>query len=315
MAELHVVGTVPENPTPPPAVPQTSELAAWKASRKAGAPRVPEPTPEPEPPPPPPVPEVSEPPEPPERVETPAPLPATAEKWEDPDTGEALDLSTRRAKRIKRLWSEREALKRENAELRAQRPQETPPPPVAAAPSTEKPKLENFASLEEYTEALADWKFDQRDAARAAVEARTAAERSQSELVASFSKREAEARTKHADFDDVVGQDLPVSPPMRDAVLFSPLGQEMRYWLGQHPEDCRRIAGLPRDAALSAMGKVEALVEAGSLPPVTTPTPSVTRAAPPTPTLAGATVASTKDPKDMTLPEWQAIRRQRRQNR
>ncbi len=56
-------------------------------------------------------------------------------------------------------------------------------------------------------------------------------------------------KAKHEDFEEVLGQDLPITPAMEHYLINHPKGADVAYALGKNPEECARIAELlPQDA-------------------------------------------------------------------
>ena len=162
-----------------------------------------------------------------------------------------------RQRRIDRLTRENEELKRQIAG-KAQPPQDKPSEPAAPG----KPKLEDFQTLEQYQEALTDWKLDQREQQRKEAEARTAAEEAVRKEQETWAKREKAARKAHDDYDDLMETvQIPAGPGVlaaRQAMLEDENGAEMLYYLAKHPAELERIAGLSPASAILAIGKLSA---------------------------------------------------------
>jgi hypothetical protein len=160
-----------------------------------------------------------------------------------------------RQRRIDRLTRENEELKRQIAGKAE--PQDKP-----SEPATGKPKLEDFQTLEQYQEALTDWKLDQREQQRKEAEARTAAEEAVRKEQETWAKREKAARKAHDDYDDLMETvQIPAGPGVlaaRQAMLEDDNGAEMLYYLAKHPAELERIAGLSPASAILAIGKLSA---------------------------------------------------------
>lgn len=69
------------------------------------------------------------------------------------------------------------------------------------------------------------------------------------------------------DYDQVVHDHLPISPPMAEAIKTSELGPEIAYHLGKNPDEARRIAGLNPLAAIREIGRLEARLDTKAAPP------------------------------------------------
>jgi hypothetical protein len=228
-----------------------------------------------------------------------APAPDAGKDKQEPSPG-TKEFSPAE-KRIRQLHAESKAaneraarLERELNELRTAKPE------VKAAPAAEEKKEPTFtrprptaqdikpdgtpkySDYDEYSDALMDWKLEQREAANAAREAER--EGKVKNLIASelteAQKREAQAKEnekwaegwngqvsaakeKHGDFDDVVkavmiefddkGQPIPapgqikisLNGPIDAFCARSPHGAEILYHLASNPDEIERIQSIP----------------------------------------------------------------------
>ncbi|MCL5743271.1 MAG: hypothetical protein M1541_04970 [Acidobacteria bacterium] len=166
---------------------------------------------------------------------------------------------------ISTLKTELEGLKRQLAEISAAKaapesPTNSTPagqgagePPAETPDDDPEPQLEDCDDYAEYTKKLTAWAIRQerkksedagskttesaRKAAAPSDEQRAEAER--------WNSRIAEAREKHPDFDQVaLSPQVAASPVMVAAAQQLDEGPELAYWLGQHPEESKRIAEL-----------------------------------------------------------------------
>jgi len=132
------------------------------------------------------------------------------------------------------------------------------PPPVPEP--TGKPDLNNFKSLEEYAEALTDWKIDQREAKRQAEHQRREVEAATKAMQDSWTAREKVAMKAHPDYADVRdATPAPVGPgamAIRQALLEDDNGAEILYWLAHRPAELKRIAELSPAKAVLEIGKL-----------------------------------------------------------
>lgn len=165
-------------------------------------------------------------------------------------------------------------LERENAELKAAKPAGAPAavPAAAAAPiaakpaeyAVPKPKLEDCASLEEFTEKVADWKLDQRDfnaAEKGKADRRSAADAAVAAENAKLNARWAEGKAKlGADFDSVLAKvaDVELSALHQRAFLESEFGPQIAYAVAQDRPLLERIAAMTPLGAAREIGKLEA---------------------------------------------------------
>lgn len=168
-----------------------------------------------------------------------------------------------------------------------------------------KPVLDKFATYDEYIEALSNWKAREvvKEATREQLETRQQAieQSKQAALQAEYKAKADVARDKYADFDAVAfREDVAVSKPMMDAIMYSEHGADLQYWFGKNPDQAARIAMLSPPEALLAIGRLEAQI--ASQPAVKT----TSAPAPISPVQARA--QAQKTPDEMTDEEYIAWR-------
>lgn len=211
-------------------------------------------------------------------------------------------------KRIDEVTAEKWELKRERDQLRdllyQQQQQRQPEPAAQPAAADGRPVLENFDSYEAFTEALADWKFDQRmtqlEQRRNAETAAQAAARQEAE----FAERLKQAAAQQPELEQIAqDRTLPVSEAMAQVIKVSEIGPQMLAALHADREQARRIYDLPPHLAAFELGRLAASATAPQQPRrVNQPSPPIN-----TP-LAGGTAATT-DPARMTDAQFAAWRR------
>jgi hypothetical protein len=208
-----------------------------------------------------------------------------------------------------RHQSDREAVYwREMAQQQQQREQQAQAEPVA------KPQAGQFASYDEFTEALADWKAEakirsvlsERDA-QAAQRAEGAARQAQQ---ATFAERVSIAQQSIADFDQVVGNaEVEISPHVREVLLDSDAGPVLAYVLAKNPDEARRISKMSPLMAARELGRIEAAIAQNGVPPASPAAGRpVSNAPAPARTTATGTSAS-KDPARMSMDEYVSWRK------
>ena len=210
-----------------------------------------------------------------------------------------------RVRKIERLERELELAKAQLAVLQPKQPQPETAPKLKAPEPPGKPKLQDFTTLEEYQEALTDWKLDQREAAKAAQSAETAQQ-------TAWATSEKAARTAHADYDDVVsGVKAPEGPGVaaaRQAMLEDEAGAAVLYHLATHPDELARIAAMQPLHAVLAVSKLAAKL---SSPVAATTKPAVSAALPkPPPSLSHPAKTTTQNINDENFarndyPAWE----------
>jgi hypothetical protein len=210
-------------------------------------------------------------------------------------------------RRIDKLTAHTRELEAKLAALTAGKPAEKPGETPKADAGDGKPQLEKFESYEDYVEALTDWKLAQREAAMAEKSKVDAAKQQQAELAKSWQARQEATRAKYDDYDEVVGQEIPITGVMQQALLESDHGAELAYWLGSNPEEAERIAKLGPVAAIKALAKIEDSVSGSAATPVK-PKPRASSAPEPISPLGARGSAATKDPDKMSFAEFKAWR-------
>jgi hypothetical protein len=162
---------------------------------------------------------------------------------------------------IEKKDREIEDLKRKLAEKPAEKPaEETPAQADEPKFDAPKPKLEDFDSIEAFTEALTDWKADEREWKRGAAQAQADFQAELQATLDGWNSRKAAAQKTLADYDEVVGavDDVKLSPAHQRALLTSEHGPELAYLLAQDRTQLEAIAAMdPVDAAVQ-IGKLEA---------------------------------------------------------
>lgn len=193
----------------------------------------------------------------------------------------------------KRLAREQRKWERE----RNQQPAAAPAAPVVP---------EQFASTEEYAEALAFQKAEQLLAQREQ-------QKEQSKVIEAYHDREEEARNKYDDFEQVAyNPNLPITTEMAQAIQYSDIGPDLAYHLGANPKEAERISRLPPLLQAKEIGRIEAKIAAD--PPTKKTTSAPTPISPITARSTGAPAYDTTDPrsiKTMSTSDWIEAERMR----
>lgn len=244
-----------------------------------------------------------------ETTQTPAPEASATPETQEPkpdghDEADKHTLPKGVQKRIDRLTREKYRLQAELEVARKQGPQPEAQPKPA---STGEPKADQFKSYEEYLEARAEWKAEQRVEKRLG-ELREKAQRQagqaeQEKLQSQWEKRVSEALTTYDDFEEVaLSPEVPISEPMMAAILRSPKGADVAYHLGKNHELAAQIAALDPISAAIRIGELAASL--------TRPTPKKTTGAPPPINPVGGRASTSTDPSQMTDAEFAKWRRE-----
>lgn len=184
--------------------------------------------------------------------------------------------------------------------------EQTAKAPRTAAPAEPLPPAEQFASPEQYAEALAERKAQE-------LVARRDAERQQAEALEAYHDREEEARSKYDDFEQVAyNPRVPITTFMAEAIRSSDVGPDVAYYLGANFKEAERISRLSPLAQAKEIGKIEAKL--ASEPPVKKTTNAPAPITPVTPKSAANPSYDTTDPrsiKSLSTSEWIEAERQR----
>jgi hypothetical protein len=173
-----------------------------------------------------------------------------SEAEKDKDGGESKPKKTAQ-ERIQELAAKRkeaeadaEAARREAAELKARLQALS----AQAAPLEEsgKPIRSQFATDDEYIEALAAYKAKQAIAKREQEQAQAKAEAEEAELTAAWSRRQEQVMKALPDYAEVVAKsEVSVPAHIYRAILESDYGPQLNYYMCLHPEEAKRIGQMP----------------------------------------------------------------------
>jgi len=178
-------------------------------------------------------------------------------------------------KRLDELTRLRYDAERDRDHWREMAMQRQPEPPAPEIPKG-KPTVDQFASYEEFTEAVADYKVTQILTQR---EEETQRQRAQYEAMTQREAFDARTRAFEAEAPDfravAYNPSLPVSDAMAQAIQSSDMGPALLYHLGKSPELAAQIAAMSPYQAAMRLGRLEAQLSApqakrnsGAPPPI-----------------------------------------------
>lgn len=167
-----------------------------------------------------------------------------------------------------------------------------------------KPIADNFATYEEYLEALTKYTVTEERNKAAQIEKEESEKRATQEKVTTYSERANKAREVHPDFDEVVDQDLPVSKAMMESIIDSELGAEIAYHLGKNPNEALRISQLSPLSAAREIGKLEAKLTPQEKPEIEQPSKAPKPATP----VKGTSTATSAPSDNDSMSDWLAKR-------
>lgn len=200
---------------------------------------------------------------------------------------------------------EKEWLRQQYEMLQQQVQTPKQPEPVKAAPQG-RPSIDQFEDVNDFVEAVSDWKLRQYESTREASSAQEREQREQQALISKVNQSIDKARQKYADFDDVVTNNANVAMSTATAIALTDMagGMDVAYHLGRNPAEAQRIANLPQSLQFVEIGKIEAALTANTRKTTTAPPPVGSQ-------LAGS--AGGGEPKD--IKEWMAWRNEQLRNR
>lgn len=224
------------------------------------------------------------------------------EKKEEPAIPKGVQKRIDRAVR-QRYEAEARAKMLEERLAAVEQRQYQQPPQQTKPLDNEEPRIENYQNFDEYVAAkaayIAEKKITETLTARekAQLAEREAAERQKT--ADGWSKRIAQATAEMPDFEDVVASsDVPMTPPMREAIMESDIGPRMAYYLAQNPDEALKIAEMSPIRAISALGRLEERLSANS------PQTKTVSSAPSPIKPVGSRATVSKDPDKMSTEEW-----------
>ncbi|HOK55405.1 MAG TPA: hypothetical protein PKV43_13140, partial [Armatimonadota bacterium] len=134
----------------------------------------------------------------------------------------------------------------------------------------------------------------------------------QAQAAARWAEAVEQARKRYEDFDEVVSVNVPIPQAAFTAILDSPVGPDIAYYLGKNPDVVRKLNSMVNNpaAVYREIGKLEALLERSNpgTSAKTTPKPKPKPTATPVSKAGTAPLASRKSPDEMTYQEYKAWR-------
>lgn len=128
------------------------------------------------------------------------------------------------------------------------------------------PKLSDYEDYDEYqkavltynTQSAVDKVFKEREAKEKEAQLRQEMVKRQE----AFSTQKEEARKIYDDFDEVIeSYDKPLNPYVSEALLDSPLGAEIAYYLAKNPDIADKVIAMSPTSMQREIGKIEAVIE------------------------------------------------------
>lgn len=171
---------------------------------------------------------------------------------------------------------------------------------------SDRPDPDNFETVADYTEALTEWKLEQRDKQAKETELKS---KQQKEIEAHNKRVEAFAREQD-DFWDVIEDvdDIQASAPLQQLILESDIGPQLMYEIASNRAEFERLNSLGALSLAREIGKLEAKLST-SKEAYQTETKKPTKAPAPLKTVGNkSSGTSTKSPDEMDFHEYKKWR-------
>lgn len=243
-------------------------------------------------------------------AETAAPAETTTEASAEQSTQQAESdrddqgrFKSKIQKRIDDLTHARHAAEREAARWRA----------IAEGNQTQAaPNRNDYATDEEYNDALIDHRIETRAGKVNADSARQMAQQSEQDAqratAETYNQRVQATAARIPDFAEVVGKaNIQITDALRDALMDSEHGPDIVYQLAKNPEEAARLSNMSVRQLDREIGRMEAAI--GSKPAPTPPAARTTNAPPPARPNTPAAAPANTDPSRMSMDEYEAWRR------
>lgn len=258
--------------------------------------------------------------------------PSEPENEAEPEEEEELEAAPPEAKskkkggfqkRIDKLNAKNVAMEQEKEywrqeALKARPAKETDQTAPAKPTETGRPKADDYGTHDEYVEALADYRVEQKLAALEKTRREDAIKNEAKTKAIAYNEKLNEFKKSHGDFDDVMEsvETIPLSLTVHEAILESDLGPELSYELAKDPKEFARICAMKPVQAAKEIGKIEArLTKSSEAPPEKK---NVTKAPPPVTPVRTRSTSPVKDVYKadlMTQAEWNRVRDEQERSR
>lgn len=209
------------------------------------------------------------------------------------------------AKRIGKLAKKLSAKDQEIAVLKEQLKNQ---PTIAEPTQAEqgKPKLADYDTVEEFTEALTDWKMDQRQVQAQATSQQQAKVQNYYQKVEHFQKSAPDFAVAVSEIESQLSRD----PNMVEFILESDFGPQIAYHLANNEEEIARISQLSPVRRIAALSKIEVEMAQRKTKPSgnTTNKQPASRVTTNTGSIAKGDIVN----KDRSFAEWRVWREQNR---
>ena len=167
----------------------------------------------------------------------------------------------KRIERFNRRLAEKEAEIEHWRKAALQSNQPAPQTLIAPQPDQTKPKFTDYNDIEAYTEAVTEWKLQQRDIAQ-----------KQQNLNKTYAEKEQALRASDPEYDEVISDFKQKyrhvnAPEINQFIAESDIGPNLFYHLANNTAEIDRILALPPLRRVAELGKLEAKLSAAESAP------------------------------------------------
>lgn len=134
----------------------------------------------------------------------------------------------------------------------------------ARAEELKAPERKDFKTDAEFDDAMFDYRYKVRRAKEQVEAQRKALDTRLKENFENYQSQVAAFKEEHDDWDDVVNQPIPVHESVYLAIQELENGAAVTYYLGQHPDEARRLAELSPLSAVIKVGEIATKLKGGA---------------------------------------------------
>lgn len=226
------------------------------------------------------------------------------------------DLTAKRKAAETKAEAERQAREKAEQDLAELKAKYEPPKSDEIGPE---PQPQQFTDLTEYSKAIKEWAAEKTRKEDAQARAAEQQKHERDKVMKEWGDREVETRKSVPDYDEVVNaSNIRVSDQLRDAILESEVGPQLRYHLASNPDVAETLAKMTVGRMLKEVGKIEATLQGKKPEPAlkVVPKAEISKAPEPiTPVGTGGQpvlrlAGHNEVPKNMTYEDWKKARQQ-----
>jgi len=176
---------------------------------------------------------------------------------------------------------------------------------------TGKPTPDKFATYEEFTEALTDWKLEQKEKAKAESDAKASEESRMKETFDTYNQNVEKFTAENPDFEEVVGNSKVSVPDAVRVAIVDSGDPAIAYYLAKNPEVCEKLSKMTQARAVLEVGKIIAKLDTTEKSPEKPSSPekkAVSRAPEPIAPVAGGSTKSAVPLDELPYREYKKAR-------